>query len=343
MKNYLKLFSFLLVLLMACSPDDPEINLVPDRDRTEQQVTDNSLLLYFLDVHYYNNRDLSEMVNPSVADIIITKLEDGETVPNGHTLLVNSSDLVTLTSVFEGATYQYYVLKLNQGGGSNSPKFTDRVRVLYEGRLVSDLSIFDNAVSPVDFNLVGFGVNSPGVITGWQRVFPEFKEAASFSSGATISYNDFGLGVMFIPSGLSYYSRQLRGIPSYSNLVFKFALLQVEEFDHDNDGIPSYLEDLNNNLTTFDDNTDGDATPNYVDFDDDGDGVLTINEHFHNEYIVDTNLGESEPVLGNNEFVTMRNTVNGVVTVNTITLVDSNNDGLFDYLDPEIAVNNNQE
>jgi hypothetical protein len=342
MKNYLKLFSFLLLLLMACSPDDPEINLVPDRDRAEQQATDNSLLLDFLDLHYYNSRTLSEISNPSVADIIITKLEDGETVPNGHTLLANSSDLVTLTSVFEGATYQYYVLKINQGGGSNSPKFTDRVRVLYEGRLVSDLSVFDSAVSPVDFNLVGFGANSPGVITGWQRVFPEFNEAASFSSGATTLYNDFGLGVMFIPSGLSYYSRQLQGIPSYSNLVFKFALLQVEEIDHDNDGIPSYLEDLNNNLTTFDDNTDGDATPNYVDFDDDGDGVLTINEHFHNEYTVDTNRGESEPVLENNEFVTMRNTVNGVVTINTITLVDSNDDGLFDYLDPEIAINNNQ-
>lgn len=307
-RNYLSLVALLFIVVVACSPDDPEVSLVPDRDRTEQQATDKVLLLEYLDTHYYNSQTLSEMVNPSVQDIIITQLGDGATVPDGHTLLANSSNLVTLSSEFEGATYEYYVLKINQGGGEKSPNFTDRVRAIYEGSLISDSSVFDSAVSPVDFNLVGFGATSGGVITGWQRVFPEFNEAASFTAGSNVVYDDFGLGVMFIPSGLSYFSRQLQGIPSYSNLVFKFALLQVEEFDHDQDGVPSYIEDLNNNLNAFDDDTDDDGSPNYIDLDDDGDGVITIHEDLDND---------GDP-----------------------TNDDSNGDGIPNYLDPESTESN---
>jgi hypothetical protein len=251
-------------------------------------------------------------------------------------------DLITKTTEFEDAIYEYYILKINQGGGDAFPRFTDRIRATYEGSLITDSSIFDSAVTPVNFNLVGFGPGSGGVITGWQRVFPEFNEASGFMTGSTVEYDDYGLGVMFLPSGLAYFSRQLTGIPSYSNLVFKFSLLQTEEFDHESDGVPSYIEDLNSNLSTFDDDTDEDGVSNYIDNDDDNDGVLTINEHLHQEYVVDTTNGDTEPILALNEFEINRTEVNNVITINTVTLVDSNNDGVFDYLDAEIAINNNE-
>jgi len=49
-------------------------------------------------------------------------------------------------------------------------------------------------------------------------------------------------------------------------------------FDEDEDGIPSELEDINNNGDLEDDDTDGDSIPNYKDNDDDGDNVSTLLE-----------------------------------------------------------------
>src|SRR5690606_17626824 len=65
---------------------------------------------------------------------------------------------------------------------------------------------------------------------------------------------------------------------------FSFKLYDINRLDHDNDGIPSYLEDsgdryirLNPDGTAVDpaDDTDGDGIPNYLDVDDDNDGVIT--------------------------------------------------------------------
>jgi FKBP-type peptidyl-prolyl cis-trans isomerase FkpA len=283
-KNYLSLLVTLAILVIACSPDDPEFNPVEDRDRTEQQATDQALLQTYLTTHFYNSTFLESNVNNSAADIIITELQEGASVPDGHTLLSESNNLLTRTTMFEDTLYEYYVLNINQGGGLNAPAFTDKVRVEYEGALVTDASVFDSAVTPTEFDLVGFGVGASGVITGWQRVFPEFNEASSFTTSSNgVEYDDYGLGVMFLPSGLAYFSRQLIGIPSYSNLIFKFSLFQTEINDHENDGVPSYIEDRNNNQDTLDDDTDGDSLPDYIDSDDDGDGVLTRNEDINED------------------------------------------------------------
>src|SRR5690606_32052266 len=129
---------------------------------------------------------------------------------------------------------------------------------------------------------------------------------------------NYGLGVMFIPSGLAYFGSPLIGVPAYSNLIFRFELYQMEVNDHDNDGIPSYLEDINENGNVYDDNTDGDNIPNFLDNDDDGDGVLTINELLPTTYVVDTNIGDVEPILAEGEFERSRTTTAGVITIKTV-------------------------
>jgi hypothetical protein len=42
-------------------------------------------------------------------------------------------------------------------------------------------------------------------IAGWVKRFHNLKRGATRADG-TISYNDFGAGIMFIPSGLGYYA-----------------------------------------------------------------------------------------------------------------------------------------
>ncbi len=56
------------------------------------------------------------------------------------------------------------------------------------------------------------------------------------------------------------------------------AYFTMELIEDDNDGIPAELEDLNGNGNLYDDDTDGDGLPNFLDADDDGDNVLTISE-----------------------------------------------------------------
>lgn len=46
----------------------------------------------------------------------------------------------------------------------------------------------------------------------------------------------------------------------------------------DNDGVPAALEDRNNNGNLFDDDTDGDGLPDFLDADDDNDNVPTLTE-----------------------------------------------------------------
>lgn len=52
----------------------------------------------------------------------------------------------------------------------------------------------------------------------------------------------------------------------------------TELVEDDDDGIPAEFEDINGNGDLFDDDTDGDGLPNFLDVDDDGDNVLTENE-----------------------------------------------------------------
>ncbi|MEK9604505.1 MAG: Ig-like domain-containing protein [Flavobacteriaceae bacterium] len=54
----------------------------------------------------------------------------------------------------------------------------------------------------------------------------------------------------------------------------------VIPFDHDQDGVASKIEDLNNNGNFMDDDTDNDGIPNFLDVDDDNDTIPTLFENF---------------------------------------------------------------
>src|SRR5690606_33690897 len=103
-------------------------------------------------------------------------------------------------------------------------------------------------------------------------VLPLFNTAESFTEAedGNVNFVNKGVGVMFLPSGLGYFSNASANTPAYSPLIFKFELLQMFQNDHDGDGIPSYLEDLNgdgqftvnfeNRNDPNDDDTDGDIS-----------------------------------------------------------------------------------
>jgi hypothetical protein len=335
-------------ILISCKNDDDGSTTIEAEDRTEQQIKDNDSILLYLTTHYYNSSFFESSTDPKYTDIVITELpidpDTGEylDMPDSvnNTLLIDA--VTTYTTTYVDADYEYYVLNLNQGGGE-APNFTDEVRVRYEGSSVnSDGDIFDVIATPADLPLQGNGFTTFGAIRAWQLILPMFNTATGFElDNGIVNYNNFGLGVMFVPSGLAYFSGSTTG-SSYDNLMFKFELLQYEIEDHDNDGIPSYLEDLDNNTDVFDDDTDEDGLYDFVDGDDDGDGVSTFNELISTEYTVDTNLGEVAPILAANEYEYTRSETAGVITITTVTVVYTNA-GTPDYLDANISVDYNAD
>ena len=274
MKNkfYFFLFLSLTILLFSCPDDESGLVSIPEVDRTIQQVVDDSILNNYLETHYYNAGQLSQMADFTINDIIITKLDESGVLPDPEINTMLIDDVITGSTVHEDAEYDYYYLNLNQGGGVDSPNFSDKVRVNYQGNLL-DGEVFDNTNTPVVFDLTA-------VVAAWGRIIPEFNTAEDFSinSDGTINYTNPGIGVMFIPSGLAYYSSAAGTIPVYSCLSFRFSCFQMESNDHDLDNVPSHLEDLNGNLDLTDDDSDDDTFYDFIDSDDDNDGTLTIDE-----------------------------------------------------------------
>ncbi len=175
------------------------------------------------------------------------------------------------TILKEGVDHKLYYLKLNDGAGSN-PTRLDSVFTSYKG-YKTDLSSFDSASSPTWFQL-------QDVIQGWQEVFPEFKSSVgqTINSDGTITFNNFGAGIMFVPSGLAYFSGTGGGsIGSYTPIIFTFKLIKVRYKDHDGDKILS-KDEYGGPTSGTPLDTDGDGKPDYADFDDDNDGKLTKEE-----------------------------------------------------------------
>lgn len=282
--------------LTSCGDDDngnpPEIE---ERDPEEQALTDADSINNFLDTHFYN---YEEFENPDEDFDYMVRIDSIAGENADKTPLSEEENLMMKTVVNNDVEYNMYVLKVREGEGQR-PRFTDSTLVSYRGELLN-LNSFDNANTPVWFDLTR-------LIKGFTEGVVEFKGASGFEVNPdnTVDFNnDYGIGAIIFPSGLGYFSSSQTSIPPYSPLIFNVQLLRVNEADHDRDGIPSWMEDLNENNDILDDDTDDDETPNFADPDDDGDGTPTREEIIINED-------------GSIEFP------------------DSNNNGIPDYLDPD--------
>ena len=345
LKTYAILSLCFLAVLSSCKKDDDSFEEIPERDRAEQQVSDLDSLKTYLNTHYYNRATFVEPGNHTISDLIIKELPKDDSGsflpipdPDSNQMLSEAVDIDNpKVTTQKDVKYQYYYLALNEGGGVN-PHFSDNVRLNYDGFLPSGKS-FDGSVTPVEFDLMS-------LIAGWREVIPEFKTAGSYveNSDGTVTYSDYGLGVMFLPSGLGYYGNPPSvTIPAYSNLMFAFELYQSEINDHDGDGIPSYMEDLNGDKNLYNDDTDGDGVPNFLDNDDDGDRVLTINEMTRQTYTIDTNNAEQEPVLAADEFVRSRTNNSGIITLRTLKFADFDGNGVPDHLQKDVKEDYSKE
>ncbi len=314
MMKYCKFFGLLIIssaFMISCNGTEDDGASIQLRDETEVYLENEETIEAYLASHYFEVIP-SLTSNPLLQEIVIDTIA-GE---NADRTSIMDSDELKMKEVEQGdLTYRLYYIQVRKGAEETyQPTKADRVIVTYTGENLQE-NTFDESDVPVSFNLLGN--QGPGIITGFAEALIEFQGSSSFeeNTDGSINYSDdFGMGVVFIPAGLAYFN----GAPSnYEPIMFEFKLLSGVQMDHDGDGIPSYLEDTDNDGIYFeqDEDMDNDGTPNYLDVDDDGDGVLTADE-------IEVNDANED----------------GIITEDEIIFTDTNNDGTPDYLDPDIAI-----
>jgi hypothetical protein len=191
-------------------------------------------------------------------------------IPEGGTQqpIADMTELESIDRTIHDISYKIYYLKLREGVGEN-PTRIDSSFVSYKGNLLTDISVtFDQSINPVWFPL-------EDVVRGWGEIIPQFKTGTHTANpDGSVTFEDYGAGVMFLPSGLGYFNTATGNIPSYTPLIFNFKLYNLDFRDHDKDGILSKYE-YGTDFNAEANDTDEDGIPDYIDVDDDGDGFMT--------------------------------------------------------------------
>lgn len=257
MKNIFKILflSAIMLQLVSCSKSDTpaDIYVVP---YAEQYPKDLDSIEKFLTTHTLD------------ANNEFVSIEVGGT----ETPIMDMPNLTFKDVSVNDVDYKVYYLLFNEGDAlvGERPSRVDSVLVSYKGQLL-DKEVFDYAPNPIWLTL-------DVTVRGFSEIMTKFKTGTfTENTDGTVSYQNYGSGIMFIPSGLAYYNTSTASIPAYSPLIFTFNLNRLNYVDNDRDRILSKDE-----LWLIEDeellDTDGDGIPNYADVDDDGDGVLTKTE-----------------------------------------------------------------
>lgn len=280
MNRIFKAFLLLVtgMFVFSCNKDDNNPTKKPEPYDT-QYVKDLEAIETFLKEYHMD-------VDPVTYEVAFEKITDA----NGLTSIWNEFPLEhkMVNDEENKVDYKVYYIKFREGTNLK-PTRVDSVYVSYRGEYIykkkeeilpsTDPKTYNEYIASKQFDQSGNPIWMPltSLVRGWSEILPLFKSGTSSYDAATgvISYENFGAGVFFLPSGLGYYASGSSSIPSYAPLIFSIKLNHVNYIDHDFDGIDSYLEDINGNGDFTDDDTDNDGIQNYLDRDDDGDGFLT--------------------------------------------------------------------
>lgn len=247
-------------MIFSCKKDDS----VAPFDAAEQALLDDETLIEYLKTHYLK--------------------ENGgglDTITNGETSLMVDNRLGIKDVKHNEIDYKLYYLILNEGVGVKASRF-DSVVVNLSG-IKLDSTIFQNQSNNTRFDLTN--ILYGGGAAGFAYSLEELRAGEIIiNDDESFYFENSGEGIFFLPSGLGY--RNLgsfnAGIEANAPLIFKIALNSLNEADHDNDGILTKDEDVDNDGDINDDDTDSDRIPNYLDANDDGDGKLTREEDTNN-------------------------------------------------------------
>lgn len=272
--------------MVSCKKDEPAGSNIVIRDR---QVVYDENILEIEDYLQSNYIEVDANLNFTIAPLDAmhtTSILQNSQYPVQFIEVKND---VRRTNFTDGASndvvdYKLYYIILNEGGGVH-PTQVDSVFTAYKGWDLEN-EIFDQNDQGIWFTYPQTTAIDPVSISGYRQILSKIKTEASstLNTNGTVTHNDFGNVIVFVPSGLGYFSGTVGG-KSYNPIVFQIKLFNRKENDHDRDRVKSNNEDVNGDGDFYNDDTDGDKLPNFLDPDDDGDGVITKTE------IIQTNDG----------------------------------------------------
>ncbi|WP_456442613.1 peptidylprolyl isomerase [Psychroserpens sp.] len=255
--KYLITILTLIIVLFSCKKDD---DAADNFDAAAQALLDDTTLIEYLQTHFYTPAEDNEPFG------------NIDTIKNGEVSLF--SQVVTQNVTHEDINYKLYYLMIDEGVDENPTRY-DSVFVKFRGFTLDSIK-FDEVTN---FNTLRSWLTLTDLIQGWKYGFPNFKSGNNVTQpGDPITFDGTGKGVLFIPSGLGFSNAGSGLIPVNAPILFHIELAQVVRADNDNDGVLNKDEDLNGDGEVFDEDTDEDNFPNYLDDDDDGDGTLTKDE-----------------------------------------------------------------
>lgn len=280
----------LALVVVSCGEDDNGIVTVPPRLLAEVAPENDDEIREYLSTHFYN---YEEFENPPAGfdfRIVIDTIA-GDNIDKTPLLDQVSTATVdvsytefALEEVEEDITHTYYYLVARQGVGE-FPTEADSTFVRYQGLTLAG-DVFDGATeTPLWFDLASIQAPLEG-FRGFAVGMQHFRTGGTpiTNPDGTFTVEDYGVGMFIFPSGLGGFNTFFGGVPQYAPLVFTVDLFAFNQTDHDGDGIPSILEDINGNGFLYDDNTDEEDESNtlrfsnFLDGDDDGDGIDTRDE-----------------------------------------------------------------
>jgi len=259
MNKIKNIFAFAIISLLLYSCDSGSSAEIDDFDYEAQALIDNDTLVQFLKNHYFD-----------------TDINSVKKITEEQTPLFETVETMNITENDIDYTLYYYVNNIGSPTiEKGKPTVMDSVFVKYSGQRIVET----DSISTVFDSSNGNWFTLNAVIRGWSHGFTNFKGGDNVTDNGPITYANGGKGILFIPSGLAYGNIGSGNILPNECIFFYIDLYDfVKDTDHDNDGVPSIVEDPDGNGDPRDDDTDLDGVPNYFDADDDNDGVLTINE-----------------------------------------------------------------
>lgn len=308
-KNILGLIVLGVMALNSCKKNSNTIEVIPPDAMSLHVDVDEETIQVFLKTHTYNYEAFQNPASDFDYSIVIDTLTSANSDKSSLWDLASSETISIDSSEFglddgEVIDHKYYYIIAREGAGQ-SPTVADSTLVKYKGQLL-DLRTFDQSSQYLWQYL-------PFTIRGYYNSVSKLKGGTTVveNGDGTSQYADSGIGMFVFPSALGYYNNSSGIIGTYEPIMFTLELGNfVADTDYDNDGIPSILEDLNEDGVLGNDNTDeaievksySAYTANHLDADDDGDGIPTKEEI-------------------------------EIASDGTISYPDSDGDGIVDYLD----------
>ena len=347
---------------------DENIQILAENLEVKDDIVVESFLKAYTynDIQFENNNELTDQ------DIVFYEVAEGAKADTTSGIsLFDSNKLSQFDFKYEyiqddvndtlTIEQTYYIIKIREGAGKEI-RFADSVNLTYKEKLIVSETEYDNtnldeeelanaqarptylvetSRDSIDTNTWS---NTLSFQAGMRAALTNFKTASVSGSddcqifnvgvgGDLTTNNDFGIGIVVVPSGLAYYSTQQyynnrrdddddseteedvdnegetdedeffyeneeEDFYAYRNYVYTFSTYNATDGNLDGDFIPAYLEKSGDEEFDFYD-SDNDGVPNYLDQDDDGDGVLTIFEVEIDDF--DENTDEDCDGLLNND------------------------------------------